>query len=311
MRFGVLLLPEFRWSQARSLWRRVEELGFDHAWTYDHLAWRSLRDATWFGAVPFLAAGAVATERIRLGTLVASPNFRHPVPFARELVTLDDISDGRLTLGIGAGGEGWDAVMLGQDPWSRAERADRFAEFLDVLDRLLRHPEASYRGRFYVAVDARTHPGCVQEPRIPFAVAATGPRGMAVAAAHGDTWVTTGDLGPEGTLLDAEEGVRVVRAQMARLDEACAAIGRDPASIGRLVLTGPRLGAGLHSPDAFDETAGRYAEAGVTDLVVHWPRAEDPYAGDQTMFEQIFSDRAHERAHGVEPIGDVGGQEQM
>ena len=281
MRFGALLLPEFRWSTARSLWHRVEELGFDHAWTYDHLAWRSLRDATWFGAVPFLAAGAVATERIRIGTLVASPNFRHPVPFARELVTLDDISDGRLTLGIGAGGEGWDAVMLGQDPWSRAERADRFAEFMDVLDRLLRHREVSYRGRFYVAVDARTYPGCVQEPRIPFAVAATGPRGMAVAAALGQTWVTTGDLAPEGTLLGAEEGVRVVRAQMARLAEACAAIGRDPASIGRLVLTGPRLAAGLHSPDAFDETAGRYEEAGVTDLVVHWPRDDDPYAGDR------------------------------
>ena len=103
VRFGVLVLPEFRWSTARDLWRRVEELGFDHAWTYDHLAWRSLRDSTWYGAVPFLAAGAVVTERIRLGTLVASPNFRHPVPFARELVTLDDLSNGRLTLGIGAG----------------------------------------------------------------------------------------------------------------------------------------------------------------------------------------------------------------
>ena len=151
VRLGVVVLPEFRWSTARALWRRVEELGFDHAWTYDHLAWRSLRDATWFGAVPFLAAGAVVTERIRLGTLVASPNFRHPVPFARELVTLDDLSGGRLTLGIGAGADGWDAVMLGQDPWSPAERAERFAEFLELLDRLLREPETSYEGRFYSA----------------------------------------------------------------------------------------------------------------------------------------------------------------
>ena len=79
---GCFSFRSFGWSTARDLWRRVEELGFDHAWTYDHLAWRSLRDSTWFGAVPFLAAGAVVTERIRLGTLVASPNFRHPVPFA-------------------------------------------------------------------------------------------------------------------------------------------------------------------------------------------------------------------------------------
>jgi alkanesulfonate monooxygenase SsuD/methylene tetrahydromethanopterin reductase-like flavin-dependent oxidoreductase (luciferase family) len=290
MRYGVLLLPEFRWSIARALWRQVEELGFDHAWTYDHLAWRSLRDSTWFGAVPFLAAGAVVTERIRLGTLVASPNFRHPVPFARELVTLDDVSDGRLTLGIGAGADGWDAVMLGQDPWSQRERSDRFAEFLDVLDRLLREPETSYQGRFYVAVGARTYPGCMQQPRIPFAVAATGPRGMQLAATLGQTWVTTGDLGPEGSLLGVDEGVRVVRAQMARLDEACAAAGRDPTSIARLVLTGPRLAAGLTSVDAFDETAGRYSEIGVTDFVVHWPRAEGPYAADRATFERIFAD---------------------
>ena len=273
----------------------MEALGFDHAWTYDHLAWRSLRDSTWFGAVPFLAAAAVVTERIRLGTLVASPNYRHPVPFARELVTLDDLSGGRLTLGVGAGGQGWDAVVVGQDPWSAGERADRFAEFLDLLDRLLRHPETSYRGRFYSAVDARTYPGCVQVPRIPFAVAATGPRGMQLAVTHGRTWVTTGDLGPEGDLLDTDEGVAVVRAQMDRLDEACVAAGRDPVSIDRLVLTGPRLDAGLTSLDAFDDTAGRYADAGVTDLVVHWPRSAEPYAGDRDVFERIFSEVATRR----------------
>ena len=100
-------------------WRRAEELGFDHAWTYDHLAWRSLRDGPWFGAIPTLTAAAMVTDRIRLGTLVASPNFRHPVPFAKELMTLDDISGGRLAAGIGAGGTGWDAAMLGADPWSR------------------------------------------------------------------------------------------------------------------------------------------------------------------------------------------------
>jgi alkanesulfonate monooxygenase SsuD/methylene tetrahydromethanopterin reductase-like flavin-dependent oxidoreductase (luciferase family) len=290
VRFGVLVLPEFTWPRARALWRRVEELGFDHAWTYDHLAWRSLRDATWFGAVPFLAAAAVVTERVRLGTLVASPNFRHPVPFARELVTLDDLSGGRLTLGIGAGGEGWDAVMFGQDPWSPDERADRFAEFLDLLDRLLREREVSYEGRFYSAVDARTYPGCRQQPRIPFAVAATGRRGMQLAATYGDTWVTTGDLSRDGLQLGAEAGVRVIREQMARLDEACAAVGRDPASMARLVLTGPRLDPGLSSLDAFRDTVGRYAEAGVTDFVVHWPREDEPYAGDVTTFERIVSE---------------------
>ena len=134
MRFGVVILPEHRWAEAQRIWRRAEDLGFDHAWTYDHLAWRSLRDSPWFGAMPTLTAAALATERIRLGPLVASPNFRHPVPFAKEVVTLDDISGGRLALGIGAGGYGWDATVLGQSRLSPADRLERFAEFVDLTD---------------------------------------------------------------------------------------------------------------------------------------------------------------------------------
>jgi len=126
MRLGVVILPDSRWSEAKSRWRRAEALGFDHAWTYDHLAWRSLRDAPWFGAIPTLTAAACVTTTIRLGPLVSSANFRHPVAFAKELMTLDDVSNGRLTIGIGAGAEGWDAWMLGGDPWSARERADRF-----------------------------------------------------------------------------------------------------------------------------------------------------------------------------------------
>lgn len=296
MRLGVLILPEFRWSTARALWRRAEELGFDHAWTYDHLAWRSLRDSAWFGAVPTLTAAAIATNRIRLGVLVASPNFRHPVPFAKEVLTLDDISDGRFTLGLGAGGSGWDATVLGHPEWTPRERADRFAEFVDLLDRLLREPETSYKGRFYSADEARTYPGSIQRPRIPFAVAATGSRGMGLAARYGESWVTTGDRNREG-LLDAERGAKVVAEQMIRLDEACVEARRDPRSLRRLVVTGPRLDSGLASGEAFHDTIGRYAEAGVTDLVVHWPRAKEPYAADLATFERIFSgpSRAMER----------------
>ena len=288
MRLGVVILPELRWSRAQPLWQRAEALGFAHAWTYDHLAWRSLRDRSWFGAIPTLTAAAVVTERIRLGPLVASPNFRHPVPFAKELVTLDDVSAGRLTLGIGAGGLGWDATILGQDPWSPGERAGRFAEFVELTDRLLREPAISYRGRYYAADDARTHPGCVQAPRIPFAIAATGPRGMRLAATHADLWVTTGVPYGEGPL-PASDGAGVVREQLDRLDAACAAVGRDPGSLRRLVLTGQALDSGLVSVDAFHDTTGRYAEAGVTDFVVHWPRADAPYAGDLEAFERIIS----------------------
>jgi len=290
VRVGVCILPELSWTDQRVLWQRAEALGFDHAWTYDHLAWRSLRNDPWFGAIPTLTAAALATERIRIGPLVASPNFRHPVPFAKELVTLDDISEGRLMLGIGAGGEGWDATVLGHAPWLPVERAERFAEFVEVLDVVLRAPAASYTGTWYSANEARTYPGCVQQPRIPFAVAAGGPRGMALAARFGEMWVTTGDRTGDGSL-DAARGAALVGAQIEMLETACADGGRDPASIARLVLTGAELDAGLQSEDAFADTVGRYAAVGVTDLVVHWPRHSEPYAGDPVAFERIFSTR--------------------
>jgi alkanesulfonate monooxygenase SsuD/methylene tetrahydromethanopterin reductase-like flavin-dependent oxidoreductase (luciferase family) len=288
MRFGVVILPEHRWAAARPLWRRAEELGFDHVWTYDHLTWRSFRDAPWFGAIPTLTAAALATTRIRLGPLVTSPNFRHPLPLAKELVTLDDVSGGRLTVGVGAGGVGWDASMLGQAPWSPAERAARFEEFVDVLDLLLREPEVSVTGRFYSAHSARTHPGCVQQPRLPFVIAASGPKAMRVAARHGTTWVTTGDRSGDGSV-SAAEGTRIVAGQIARLDEACAAVGRDPSTIGRMVLTGTELDPGLGSVESFLDTVGRYEAIGITDLVVHWPRPEPPYEGDLATFEAACS----------------------
>jgi alkanesulfonate monooxygenase SsuD/methylene tetrahydromethanopterin reductase-like flavin-dependent oxidoreductase (luciferase family) len=288
VRVGVLILPEDRWAIAREKWRTAERLGFDHAWTYDHIAWRSLRDSPWFGAVPTLTAAAVVTDRIRLGTLVASPNFRHPVPFARELISLDDISAGRLTLGIGSGAKGWDTTMLGNEPWTLAERTRRFTEFVDLLDRLLREPEVSVEGRYYTAVEARTYPGCTQRPRIPFAVAATGPRSMRLAARHASVWVTNGDRSHTGPPLGPDEGAELVRTQSLLLEEACIAEQRDPSTIDRLVLTGPRLDAGLRSPQAFSEVKDAYSAVGTTDLVVHWPRAGGPYAGDQSMLDRIM-----------------------
>jgi alkanesulfonate monooxygenase SsuD/methylene tetrahydromethanopterin reductase-like flavin-dependent oxidoreductase (luciferase family) len=282
MRLGVVILPEHRWAAAAPLWRRAEELGLHHAWTYDHLAWRSFRDAAWFAAVPQLAAAAVVTERIRLGTLVASPNFRHPLPFAKELIALDDLSAGRLTLGVGSGGVGWDATMLGHEPWPPDERAGRFEEFVDLLDQLLREPRLTTAGRWYAVDEARTYPGCVQQPRVPFVVAAAGPRAMAVAARLAQGWVTTGATGEP---LDPPEGAAAVAAQSARLDDACAAIGRDPAEVDRIALLGVPLGQGLGSVEEFRDTVGHYAEAGITDLVVHWPRDDEPYRGDVATFE--------------------------
>jgi alkanesulfonate monooxygenase SsuD/methylene tetrahydromethanopterin reductase-like flavin-dependent oxidoreductase (luciferase family) len=291
VRLGVLILPEHRWPAAAEMWSRAEVLGFDHAWTFDHIAWRQLRDAPWFAAVPTLAAAGMVTSTIRLGTLVASPNFRHPVPFARELLTLDDLTGGRVTVGIGAGAEGWDTTVLGNEPWSMTERQDRFGEFVDLLDLLLTRRAATFEGRYWSALEARTYPGCVQQPRVPFALAATGPKSMRVAARHASVWVTNGDRTHEGPPVPPGDGAAVVERQMRLFAEACEAEDRDPATVDKLVLTGPLLDTGLDSVDSFRAVVDAYAAVGVTDLVVPWPRPEPPYAGDESILERIVTVR--------------------
>lgn len=289
---STVVLPYQRWDQgARASWVGAEELGFHAAYTYDHLSWRTFRDGPWFGAVPTLTAAAAATERIRLGTLVTNPNFRHPVTLAKDLISLDDLSGGRITLGIGAGTTGFDAAVLGQQTWSPRERADRFAEFVTLLDRLLTEPDVTYDGTFYSAYEARNIPGCVQRPRLPFAIAATGPRGLALAARHGQAWVTTGDdsLYADGT---AAESDAAIAGQVQRLEAACAAIDRDPSSVRRVLLTGftPERNEMLDSLGRFADFAGRHHDLGFDEIVLHWPIPDSDFAADQDVFETIATE---------------------
>lgn len=294
LRLSTVILPDRRWHEGGGeRWLRAEELGFHAAYTYDHLSWRPpFRDGPWFGAVPTLTAAAVLTDRIRLGTMVTSPNFRHPVPLAKDLLSLDDISAGRLTVGVGAGtATGDDATVLGGSASSPRERAERFAEMVALLDALLTHDETSRTGRFWTAQEARMVPGCVQRPRIPFAVAATGPRGLAVAARYGELWITTGD-----PLLPADAGPAesdtALAAQLGALDVACRDAGRDPASVGRVLLTAftPEGSGMLSSLDAFVDFAGRQRALGFDELVVHWPVADTLFAADPAIFERIATE---------------------
>ncbi|MFD3676013.1 LLM class flavin-dependent oxidoreductase [Streptomyces sp. NPDC058613] len=292
LRLSTVILPVRRWHEGgRDQWQRAERLGFHTAYTYDHLSWRGFRDLTWFGAVSTLTAAAAVTERIRLGTLVTSPNFRHPVTLAKDLISLDDISGGRITLGIGAGGNGFDATALGQEPWTPRERADRFAEFVPLLDRLLTEGAVSERGAFYSAEEARNVPGCLQAPRLPFAVAATGPRGLKLAARYGQAWVTTGDpkLFEDGT---PDQSLEALRGQTGKLDKALAEAGRKPESIERILLTGftPERNTLLESVDAFVDFAGRHRELGFTELVIHAPIPGSDFAADEAVFERIATE---------------------
>ncbi len=272
LRTGVVILPDRRWPAVRGCWREAEQRGFQTAWTYDHLSWRTLRDGPWLGAIPLLAAAAASTATIRLGTLVTSPNYRHPVLLAKDVMTLDEISDGRVDLGIGAGGTGWDATALGGAAPTPDERASRFEDFTASLDVMLREPSGSYEGRYFQAPEYRTIPGCTQRPRVPFTIAATGPRAMTVAAAHGECWVTFGSTKGGSD----EAWYTAVAKQTGRLDDACALRGRPPGDIRRLALVGLEAGWADGTKARWNDFTARITDLGFTDVVIHWPRPDDP-----------------------------------
>lgn len=285
---GVVLLPQERWAVARAHWVEAEELGFDHAWTYDHLAWRSLADEPWFATVPLLAAAAAVTNRIRLGTWVASPNFRHPVPFAKDVMGLDDVSGGRFLLGIGAGGEGHDAGVLGHAV-TRRERAERFAEFVALLDELLTQPVTERSGTWYQAHGARMIPGTLARPRPPFVVAANGPKAMALAARYGQGWATYGpsfDTGASVTAADQEAWWRGLAELVERFDEACHGAGRSQRVSRWLSLDGAPVFA-LSSVGTAVEGIQRAAALGFDEVVVHRPRSSGVYAGTLAAYEGL------------------------
>ncbi|HEY3707830.1 MAG TPA: LLM class flavin-dependent oxidoreductase [Amycolatopsis sp.] len=287
MRAGIVILPEDRWWAAEPKWRAAEEYGFDHAWTYDHLGWRSLVDGPWFSAVPTLTAAAMVTSRIRLGTFVASPVARHPVPFARELITLDDVSDGRFVLGVGAGvdSSNYDTQVLDAPDLTPRQRADRFTEFVESLDGLLMTDRFDFEGEYYQARGARNLPGTVQRPRLPFVVAANGPRTMTLAARFGAGWATTGRGGT--TLDEWWQGI----AELSRVfDERLDAAGRERASIQRYLSLDAAPVFSLSSLDAFRDAVDRAAALGFTDVIVHWPRSGGPYEGRESVLEKVVED---------------------
>ena len=287
MRIGVVVLPELPWTTQVRQWQRLDEWGFHAAYTYDHLAWRSLADSPWYATVPVLAAAATATRRIRLGTWVASPNFRHPVPFAKELMTLDELSQGRFVLGVGAGGTGFDATVLGDAEPTAGERVAKFAEFVEALDLLLTQPSTTYDGAWFRAVDARMVPGCVQQPRLPFVVAANGPRAMRVVARHGQGWATTG-------VTPSEDGPTrwwaALPDAIGRLEDALAAAGRKPGDVERFLSVDASGAFALDSVEQLRDVIGRAEQLGFAEIVVHWPRPDGVYAGDERVLEQVATD---------------------
>ncbi len=285
MRVGLVILPTDRWKDARRQWEWADAVGFATAWTYDHIRWGGMPDGPWLAALPVLAAAAAVTRRVRLGTLVTTPNFRHPVALARDVIALDDVSAGRFDLGVGPGSGGPDARALGQDPWTSGERMDRYSEFVRTLRRVLDGDAAArttVSGRHYAAHEAPSTPGTLQRP-LPLTVAAGGPRGLLLAARYGQQWVTIGPGSGAGT----PDGILgAVRAQCAQLVVSCAAEGRDPATLRKVLLWTPAAPA-LTSLDQFEALIAPYEELGIDEFVLHHPAQTGPYGGSVPVFELI------------------------
>ena len=203
----------------------------------------------------------------------------------------DDVSEGRLDLGLGPGSEGFDASALGQKPWEPAERMARFEEFLEVLRPILDgepSTRTSLRTAHYAAAEAPSTPGTVQRP-LPLTVAAGGPSGLRLAATHGSQWVT---IGPTGRVARTPASVlEAVRRQRALLDAACESVGRDVSSIGKVLLWTPTEPV-IDSAARFEDLSGPYAELGFDEFVVHHPAQTGPYGGDLGTFEEIATSHA-------------------
>lgn len=271
---GIVQMPVDPWPVASARARELDDLGFSHLWVYDHLSWRHYRDRPWHATFPWLTGLAGATERIRLGTMVASPNLRHPLSLAKESMTLDHLSNGRFILGLGAGTSGFDAAAFGDKPLTAAERAERLVEYTEIVDRLLRFELTNHEGRWYTVDEGRVLPGCVQDPRVELAVAAGGRRTIALAAATADTWITLGDPAAEATGIDPF--LASLADQTKQLVEAAESGGRDPAEVGRLAFLPSRLSEPMAGLEPFVELVGRLDDLGFDQVVFHDSRSDDP-----------------------------------
>jgi alkanesulfonate monooxygenase SsuD/methylene tetrahydromethanopterin reductase-like flavin-dependent oxidoreductase (luciferase family) len=245
VRLGALLLPNVGWPELARRAQEVEALGFDAIWLDDHLAHPADPDGPWLESFAALAALAQVTSRVTLGPLVANTILRPAATLRRQALSLDELSGGRLDLGVGAGYAASDHA--GETPWPPDERLRRFAAAVELVRPAVRR----------------------------LTVAAHEPGALAVAARHADTWVSYGGFG-----LSAGELLTLTRERAARLDELAARPIRKRLLAGSAALT-PELWSSL---DAFDEFAGRCGEIGVDELALHWPpQATNPRADPRVV----------------------------
>lgn len=271
-RFAIELLPDIEWGELRRRVLHAEELGFELVTTADQFVdWKN-PSVPWFDPWTTMAAWAEVTSTIRMAPYVAQIPMRDPATLARAVVAIDNISGGRVELGLGLGltvDPGYD--MVGAPNWGNRERADRFGEYIRIVDELMTSGTCVFSGEHYRVEAAVVHP-TVQQPRPPITVAAMGPRMMRYAAQHAETWNTMSfGSGPAELLADAA-------SLMAKMTAAREELGRDPGTLRHSFLLfdgGARESGGRffywESADAFADLAGQVFDLGYDEIGVYYP----------------------------------------
>ena len=214
------------WTEIASLARQAEEGGADSLWLCDHFFWRQA-DGSEVGiqeAWTLLSALAVATTRVELGTLVLATSFRNPALLAKMAAAVDDVSAGRLTLGLGCG---WYEAEYRAFGYPFDHLVGRFEEALQVVVPLVRGERVTVHGRWTDVDDAVLAPA-PRRPSLPILIAAKGDRMLRLTARHADAWQTAWFGLPDERFAD----------RLDRLTAACDAEGRDPATLERTVGIG-------------------------------------------------------------------------
>ncbi len=226
---------EVRWPELRAIARLAEQAGFDSIWTGDHLLYRypSGEARGPWEAWTTLAGLAEATERLALGPLVAATAFHAPFMLAKLASTVDEISSGRLVLGLGAG---WNATEFGAlgAPFDR--RVARFEEAFTIVRTLLAHGAIDFHGEFFEARDAELLPRPSRPGGPPLLIGSSGPRMLAATLPYAAAWNAW-----YADTRNRPDGVAPLRALV---DEASRAAGREPADIERTVAVQVRVAGG-------------------------------------------------------------------
>ena len=276
-RFQVLTLPNRDWSAYLDQVQQIERLAFDIVSVPDLFVDWAKPPAPWLECWTSLGAAAAVTSTIRLSTFVTQIPLRNPGVLAHQAITVDQISAGRLELGLGTGlriDPGTE--MIGLSNWSNAERVERFGEYVQIIDLLSSQESTTFAGEYYSVTDAVMNPTSVQRPRIPILVAALGPRMMRHAAEHADIWNTM-SFAPD---FDAQ--LDEVSERTRRIEEECRSSGRDPDSLRRSIslfdATARASGGRIRyydDEDLFVSLVLRFAHIGFTDFNLYYPSVED------------------------------------